>query len=376
MSDRLYVGTRKGLFTLERQSSGWEIANVDFLGEPATMFLQDPRDGLLYTSLTLGHFGVKLHRSKDKGQSWGEVSVPVYPQGAEFGTGPFEMEGIPKTKPASLTEIWALEAGSNDDSSNLLWAGTIPGGLFRSSDCGDSWQLVESLWNREERMEWFGGGKDDPGLHSVCVDPRDSQHVKVAISCGGVWTTFDGGDTWECQGDGLVATFMPPEHANNPNIQDAHRLAQCSADPDVLWIQHHNGMFHSIDGAKSWRQIENVQPSDFGFAVCAHPHDSKTAWFVPGVKDECRVPVDGKLVVTRTRDGGQTFESLTAGLPQKECYDIVFRHGLDVDATGERLAMGSSTGGLWISEDGGDSWSTISNILPQIYCVRFERGSA
>lgn len=376
MSDRLYVGTRKGLFTLERQSTGWEIANVDFLGEPATMFLQDPRDGLLYTSLTLGHFGAKLRRSKDQGKSWEEIGVPVYPEGAEFAANPFIDENAPKTKPASLSEIWALETGSSDDSSNLLWAGTIPGGLFRSSDCGESWQLVESLWNREERMQWFGGGKDDPGIHSICVDPRDSQHVKLGISSGGVWGTTDGGESWSCQGDGLVSSFMPPEIANDPNMQDVHRLAQCPADPDVMWIQHHGGIFHSTDCSKSWRQIEGVKPSDFGFAVCAHPHDANTAWFVPGIKDEFRVPVDGKMVVTRTRDGGDSFESLTNGLPQKDCYDIIFRHGLDVDATGDRLAMGSSTGGLWISEDGGDSWATISNILPQIYCVRFEREGA
>ena len=401
MSDRVYVGTRKGLFTVERNGGKWQIAKVDFLGEPATMFLQDPRDGRLYVSLTLGHFGVKLHRSADQGASWEECGVPVFPEGAEFGTGPFaagdelvdgdasagdqpadsngdqqensDAPAPPPAKPASLTEIWALETGGPEEP-DLLWAGTIPGGLFRSRDFGSTWQLVESLWDREERMEWFGGGKDEPGIHSICVDPRDSRHVSVAISCGGVWVTRDGGDSWACRGDGLRADFMPRNLANHPNIQDAHRLAQSTANPDVMWIQHHNGIFHSTDGSESWREIETAQPSSFGFAVCAHPTDPQTAWFVPGVKDECRVPVDGKLVVTRTRDGGQTFDVLRNGLPQDHAYDIVFRHSLDVDASGQRLAMGSSTGGLWISEDEGDSWQTVSNVLPQIYCVRFERG--
>lgn len=86
------------------------------------------------------------------------------------------------------------------------------------------------------------------------------------------------------------------------------------------------------------------------------------------------VPVDAKLVVTRTCDGGKTFEQLSQGLPQSHCYDIVFRHGLDIDSTGNRLAMGSSTGGLWVSENGGDAWECISPHLPQIYCVRFGQG--
>ena len=372
MSERLYVGTRKGLFTIVRQGTGWTIDRVDFLGENASMFLQDPRDGSLYTTLTLGHFGVKLHRSEDGGMNWHECAVPVYPEGAEVGAGPFATEEMPKTKPASLNEIWSLEAGGANESGRL-WAGTIPGGLFRSDDRGESWQLVESLWDREERMAWFGGGKDEPGIHSICVNPQDAQHISIAISCGGVWVTRDGGESWDCQGDGLRAEFMPPDLANDPNIQDAHRLAQCAAVPDAMWIQHHNGIFRTTNGAASWEEITTAQPSAFGFAVCVHPQDANTAWFVPGVKDECRVPVDAQLVVTRTRDGGKTFEILRGGLPQSHCYDIVFRHSLDVDATGQHLAMGSSTGGLWISEDGGESWACVSQSLPQIYCVRFQK---
>ncbi|MEW4487518.1 exo-alpha-sialidase [Thalassoglobus sp. JC818] len=372
MSDRLFAGTRKGLFHIERGDREWSIKKVDFLGDPVTMLLDDPRDGTLYASLTLGHFGVKLHRSQDNGATWTEVAVPVYPEGAVYAASQDEETGETKTKPASLDEIWALEPGGPNQP-GWLWAGTIPGGLFLSKDHGDTWELVESLWNREERMGWFGGGKDRPGIHSICVDPRDSQHVTIGISCGGVWETYDAGETWDLIGEGLRAEYMPPNLQNSLNIQDAHRLSQCLSDPDKMWIQHHNGIFRSDNGAKNWSEMENVPPSSFGFAVCVHPQDGNTAWFVPGVKDECRVPVDSQLVVTRTRDFGETFEVLREGLPQNHCYDIVFRHGLDIDSSGNRLVMGSSTGGLWVTEDGGDSWSTVSNTLPQIYCVQFAR---
>jgi photosystem II stability/assembly factor-like uncharacterized protein len=102
-----------------------------------------------------------------------------------------------------------------------------------------------------------------------------------------------------------------------------------------------------------------------------HPQDPDTAWFVPAVKDQKRIPVDGKLVMARTRDGGKSFEVLRNGLPQEHAYDLVFRHALDVDGTGERLAFGSTTGGLWTTEDGGDAWRCVSAHLPPIYCVRF-----
>lgn len=370
MSKTLHVGTRKGLFTLKLKTSTWEIDRIDFLGHSVTMLLDDPHSDALYAGLTLGHFGCKLHCSEDGGANWEERSVPVYPKDAVTAVPSWDPAVAPSTKPASLSEIWALES-AGPDQSGALWAGTIPGGLFRSGDSGHTWELNESLWARTERMDWFGGGKDEPGIHSVCVDPRDPKHVTLGVSCGGIWQTWDAGESWELIGEGLRAEFMPPDLQFKQSIQDAHRLAQCPANPDVMWVQHHNGIFHSTDGSKTYREIDSAGPSTFGFVACAHPTNDQVAWFVPAIKDECRVPVDGRLVVTRTDDGGKRFQVLSGGLPQSHCYDIVFRHGMDVDSTGQRLAMGSSTGGLWASSDAGDSWNVISNSLPQIYVVRF-----
>ena len=161
-------------------------------------------------------------------------------------------------------------------------------------------------------------------------------------------------------------------NGGNPSTFNLLNLVQAPSAPDVYWAQHHNGIFHTTNSGVGWAEIAEAGPSTFGFAVAVHPHDADTAWFVPGVNDECRVPVDARFVVTRTRDEGRSFDVLRDGLPQEHCYDIVFRHGLDVDETGDRLACGSSTGGLWISENGGDRWDCFSTTLPQIYCVRFQ----
>ncbi len=366
MSDRVYVATRKGLFTFDRVGQdNWEVTHSEFLGDQVTMVLRDPRDGVLYAALNLGHFGVKLHRSENDGHVWSECVTPSYPEvGAE------DLDATPEAP--SVEQIWALEAGGADQE-GLLWAGTIPGGLFHSADRGDSWRLVETLWNRPERENWFGGGYDQPGIHSVCVDPRDARHLTVGVSCGGVWVTRDGGETWNCKTQGMYAEYMPPDRREDPSIQDPHRLVHCPNAPDTMWVQHHNGVFRSIDAGETWNDVTTVKPSIFGFAVVVHPDDPDTAWFVPAVKDECRIPVDGKLVVARTRDGGRTFETLGRGLPQEHAYDLVYRHALDVDETGDHLAMGSTTGGLWISENAGDSWSCVSATLPPIYQVLFAR---
>jgi hypothetical protein len=370
MSDRILVGTRKGLFRLARAGRTkptWRIESPHFLGDPVTAVLSDARDGTLYAALNLGHFGVKLRRSTDDGKSWQEIAAPAYPPQPE--TPKVEPDPVTGRGPApwKLVQLWVLETGEP----GVLWAGTIPGGLFRSSDRGESWTLIESLWRRPERDAWAGGGYDYPGIHSICVDPRDSRRLTLGVSTGGVWKSPDSGATWNLGGPGMYAEYMPPGQGDDPNIQDVHRIVQCPARPEVMWVQHHNGVFRSGDGAASWQEITAITPSKFGFAVAVHPADPDTAWFVPAVKDECRVPVDGKLVVARTRDGGKTFTALHRGLPQKDAYDLIYRHGLAVDETGDRLVMGSTTGGLWVSEDQGDSWTCISTHLPPVFCARF-----
>ena len=365
MSDTLFVSTRKGLFTIARGASGWAISNVDFQGDNVSLTLSDRRDGRHYAALDHGHFGVKVHRSTASG--WEEIATPAYPPKPE-GYEENDMWGRPLDW--STARIWALEAGGVDEP-GVLWCGTMPGGLFRSSDHGQSWEMRRSLWDHPKRRQWMGGGADLPGLHSICVDPRDPRRVWIAVSTGGIWFTEDAGATWAQRGEGMRADHVPPELTHDPIAQDVHCLVQCPAAPARMWVQHHNGIFVSSDEGKTFTELTGVRPSVFGFPVAVHPRSPDTAWFVPGIKDEKRIPVDGRLVVTRTRDGGRSFDVLGKGLPSTHAYDVVYRHALAIDSTGDRLAFGSTTGNLWVTEDQGDSWDCVSNTLPPIHAVRF-----
>jgi len=356
----LWVGTRKGLFVAQRTGAGWRLGKPRFPGEPVSQFLANPFDGAWYAALRLGHFGVKLWKSADGGAQWNEVAAPAFPP--KPAEGPWKDDPTPWT----VDQVWALEASPD----GRLWAGCLPAGLFTSDDGGASWQLVRSLWDRPERKEWMGGGYDFPGIHSVLVDPRDAKHVTVAISCGGVWQSHDGGESWANTSAGMVADFMPPERREDPNIQDVHRVDQCASQPDVLWSQHHGGIFRSSDGGRRWHAIHSPQPSGFGFAVAAHPLDPQRAWFVPAHSDAQRMAVDGRVVVTHTQDGGANFSVHGEGLPQQDAWHLVYRHGLVSDKTGATLAMGSTSGGLWVSEDGGDTWRCISRDLPPVAVLR------
>ena len=147
---------------------------------------------------------------------------------------------------------------------------------------------------------------------------------------------------------GMKNTYTPPGEEYNPNVQDAHCIVQCPSAPDVMWTQHHCGIFRSTDSGRTWSDVGTAAvPSAFGFPVAVHPNDPDMAWFAPAESDEVRIPVGGRMTISRTSDGGQTYEELSHGLPQRDAYHLVYRHGLDVSADGDRLVFGSTTGSLW-----------------------------
>ena len=181
MNDRLLVGTKKGLFELRRSGGDWSIAATRFLGDPISNVLADPRDGTLYAAEALGHFGVKLQRSRDHGETWQEILAPAFPK--------IDTEG------PSVSYLFCLETGG-DAQPGWIWCGTIPGALFLSQDHGETWALNQALWDLPQRKDWMGGGFDDAGVASICIDPRDAAHITVGVSTGGVWTTEDAGAHW------------------------------------------------------------------------------------------------------------------------------------------------------------------------------------
>lgn len=366
MKDTLILGTRKGLLMLKRKNKNWQIVHETFPGVPISYAAVDPRTGILWVCADHGHWAQKLYRSHDEGKTLTEVPAPKYPENATI------YDGFPGSersqKPATLSYLWTI-VPSGEDQPERLYIGTEPGGLFQSDDGGNSFYLVEGLWNHASRPNyWFGGGRDQAGTCSIVIDPNDSNHLFVGISVGGVFESRDGGQTWQGRNQGLRADYMPEPFAEYGH--DPHCLVASPANIDVLWQQNHCGVFRSTDGGRNWTDISQSEgPVKFGFPIAVDEHDPDVAWVVPGISDEMRMAVDGALCVGRTEDGGQTWIELRKGLPQQSCYDIVFRHALDI--SGETLAFGSTTGNLFFSEDRGDTWQSLGSYFPPVYSVRF-----
>jgi photosystem II stability/assembly factor-like uncharacterized protein len=383
MSERILVGSRKGTFIVEKTGGRWRPALAGHSGMGSNFVARDPSDGTLWALLGHGHWGAKLSRSRDGGKTWEDASQIKYPEGARYlDPGVPDESGETKgltLKAATLLKLWYIAFGPGS-----IYVGTIPGGLFVSRDGGASFELNRPLWNHASRggdlfagdgngeTHWFGTpaseGEFAAGIHSIVVDPRNPDRVLVAVSTAGVLETTDGGRSWHGRNKGMTNDYLP-----NPEAEwghDPHFITLCPAQPDHVWQQNHCGVFYSSDGAATWNKVSApARGVHFGFPVAVDDEDGRLAWVVPGRSDQQRMAIEGGLFVARTRDGGQSWEQLRDGLPQESAYDVVYRHALA--NRGDLVAFGSTTGNLYVSEDRGDTWQTVSNNLPPIYSVRF-----
>ncbi len=353
---KILVGTSKGLIVYEGAGTDCRLAAVHFKGLPVSMIHHQPAGDRWWIALAIKHWGPKLFVSEDGLQTWQERGVPKYPDGAV----------IRPNVPATLRLIWS-GATTEWHGDNQLWLGTEPGGLFRSDDEGRSFHLVESLWRHESRVDhWFGGGRNEAGIHTVLVHPEDDQKLMIGVSCGGVFATEDGGTSWAGKNLGLRADYLPHPFAQYGH--DPHSMGICRANPQVIWQQNHCGVFRSTDGGEKW---QDVTPSNdygrYGFAIAIDPEDPLRAWIVPAESDEQRVAKDQQLLVYYTADGGETWAPLESGLPKGPNFDLVFRHALD--RRGKTLAFGTTTGNLYVSDNDGAHWHNLSHHLPPIHSI-------
>ncbi|MBM3990627.1 MAG: hypothetical protein FJ298_06400 [Planctomycetes bacterium] len=386
---KIWVATRKGTFRVEQQGGSWTATLAGHAGTGVNYVARDPSSGRLWALLGHGHWGAKLSVSDDGGASWRDNAAQVkFPDGARYiGQDMFEDAASDfgvgwrvVTRKATLQKLWTIAFGAD----GTIWIGTIPGGLFSSRDGGASFELNRALWNHESRggdlfegdgtgeTKWFGtpaseGGEFAPGIHSIVVDPRDPRRVLIAISTAGVLETRDGGQTWRSRNRGMTMDHSPEPEAEWGH--DPHVIDLCSSNPDHVWQQNHAGVFYSTDGAERWRKVSVPDVGvHFGFPVSADDKDGRVAWLVPGRADSQRMAIDGGLFVARTDDGGSTWRQLRKGLPQTGAWDIVYRHALD--NRDDLVVFGSTTGNLYLSEDRGETWTTVSHNLPPIYSVR------
>lgn len=348
------VGTSKGMWLLRSSDRrSWTVDGPHFFMHSVAACAIDARgdEVRLLAGAVSSHWGPGVSWSDDLGATWTES-----PEGVHFAPEVGE----------SVEAVWQLRPDTQGRP-GVVWAGSQPSALWRSDDRGETFSLVDALWEHPHRPQW-DAGYGGQAIHTVLPHPERDGHVLVAMSTGGVYVTDDDGASWAPSNRGIDAGFLPGEE---PEFgQCVHKVARDAGDPQRLFAQNHGGVYRSDDGGGSWSSIASGLPADFGFPIVTHPERGGTAWLVPLVADGERVPPDASLRVWRTDDSGATWAPSEAGLPDA-FYGVVLRDAMTADdADPAGVYLGTRDGSVYASADEGETWSEIAKHLPDVLCVR------
>jgi photosystem II stability/assembly factor-like uncharacterized protein len=378
---RVLVGTKKGAFilTADGKRKNWEVSGPHFGGWEIYHVKGSPADpNRLYASQSSGWFGQVMQRSDDGGKTW---KVPGGEQMPEFTGRPgqsnkFVYEGQVGTHmwydgtphPWEFKRVWHIEPSLTDP--NTIYAGVEDAALFRSTDGAETWHELSGLRGHGTGSAWQPGA-GGLAVHTILLDPTNPQRMFVAISAAGVFRSDDGAQTWQATNRGLKSQYIPDPDAQVGHC--VHRIAMHRSRPQVLFMQKHWDVMRTDDGAESWREISGNLPTDFGFVIDVHAHEPETVYVVPIKSDSEHYPPDGALRVYRSRTGGNEWEPLTNGLPQRDCYVNVLRDAMSIDSLDPCGVYFGTTGGqVYGSPDGGDTWSPIVRDLPAVLSVEVQ----
>jgi BNR/Asp-box repeat len=366
-SVRVLVGTRKGAFILtsDAKRKDWEVSGPHFAGWEIYHMKSSPvNPNRIYASQSTGWFGQIMQRSDDGGQTWEAVSNEF-----NYVGGTTTHQWYDGTQhPWEFKRVWLLEPSLTDP--ETVYAGVEDAALFKSIDGGKSWLELPGL--RAAKGHLWQPGAGGMCLHTIVQDPNNAQRLFVAISAAGAFRSDDGGQTWLPINKGLISPYELPDSAAEVG-HCVHSIAMHPARPDVLFMQKHWDVMRSDNAGDLWHEVSGNLPSDFGFPIAVHAHEPETVYVVPIKSDSEHYPPEGKLRVYRSRNGGNEWEALTNGLPQKDCYVNVLRTSLAVDnldACG--VYFGTTGGQVYASADAGDSWNAIVRDLPAVVSVEVQ----
>jgi photosystem II stability/assembly factor-like uncharacterized protein len=364
---RVLVGTRKGAFVLtsDAKRKTWDVAGPHFAGWEIYHMKGSPVDpNRIYVSQCSGWFGQQIQRSNDGGRTFEPVGNAFVYDGP---TGTHQWyDGT--QHPWEFKRVWHLEPSLSD--ADTVYAGVEDAAMFRSTDGGTTWLELASLRNHGTGPQWMPGA-GGMGLHTILIDPNDHKKMFIAISAAGTFRTDDGGTTWKPVNRGLNSQFLPDPTAEVGHC--VHRIAMHGSRPKTLYMQKHWDVMRSDDSGENWHEVSGNLPTDFGFVVDVHAHEPETIYVVPIKSDSEHFPLEGKLQVFRSKSGGNEWEPLTKGLPQKDCYVNILRDAMAVDTVDDCGVYFGTTGGqVYASTNGGDSWNAIVRDLPAVLSVEVQ----
>jgi len=326
-SNEVWVGTKEGIVVIERGVGGWQVTRRLLTDKHISAILSDAESGLTF----VGAFHGSLQVSADGGKNW-------------------EMRNNGLTQ----HDVYSL-AAVNHDGRARLYLGTEPAHIFCSDDLGLHWRELPALRAVPSVSKWkFPVPPHIAHTKHITFDPRDSKTVYACIEVGALLRSRDGGESWE-QIEGVY--------------EDVHRLAIHPEDPDRLYVVTGHGLYVSSDRGATFEQwVARPSPiAGYPDGLVIHPKNPDLMFLGaadagPGTWMKSHY-AGAKL--SRSKDGGRTWEMLQSGLPERMQASI---EALCLEDWGDAASVFAATtaGDVYCSDDTGEHWSRIIGGLAPI----------
>ena len=326
-SDEVLVGTNDGVVTIQRNGAGWTIKSRTLEGKHIHAVLFEEQSGTWFAGVNKGG----IFASEDGGKTW-------------------------EQRDNGLTEsdIYSL-ARAEVDGKVRLFAGTEPAKLFISDDLGRSWTEKPGLRQVSTVDAWtFPAPPHVAHLKHINFEPGNPHTIFASIEVGGMLKSTDDGDTWA----DVTGVY-----------EDVHRTVINPVNPERMYVTGGQGVWTTEDGGGSWsNEISKAsamggypdqlvfKPSDPEYMIVSAGQKSPGSW---------RVDHTAQSRISRSRDGGKSWEVLGGGLQDKMKHAV---EAMCIEEAGSTVQLfAGTTGGdvLW-SEDGGDHWTTVIEGLAPI----------
>lgn len=327
LSQEVLVGTKEGVAIIAREGSGWKLAHRALTDKHISAIIIEPESGLTFA----GAFHGSIHASPDGGRTW-----------------------EPRANGLSEANVYSL-ASARINGHTRLFAGTEPAHLFISDDLGRRWSEVPSLRSVPSVPKWSFPAPPHIGhVKHINFEPQNPTTMYASVEVGGLLKSTDAGEHWQ----------------EFPSLyEDVHRTMIHPSNPKFLYAVTGRGLYVSPEGGATWDQWTRRENEIGGYpdGFVFRPSDPKTIFMTaahdaPGT---WRTTHFAGARISRSKDGGRSWEILRNGLPDRLQASI---EAFCLEEAGKSSAIFAATtaGEILSSEDDGESWKQIISGLAPI----------
>lgn len=328
-SNEVLVATAQGVVLIQRDAHGrsWHVAHRALTDRHISAIVFDSESGFIFAAAFHGSF----HLSPDGGRTW-----------------ELRDNGLKERNVYSLASV-RLSEGLR------LYAGTEPAHLFYSDDFGHQWTELPGLRSVPSVPQWsFPAPPHIAHLKHINFDPYVPTTIYASIEVGGLLKSTDGGQSWE----ELHGVY-----------EDVHRLLIHPRNPNRMYVTGGNGLYVSSDGGVTWEHRTSRTAEIGGYPdMLVYPPKQPELMFVAAAHDNpasWRTTGFAGARISRSRDGGTSWEVLGNGLPDRMQASI---EAMCLEDWGESCSVfaGTTSGEVYSSDDGGERWTRIISGLAPI----------